>query len=176
MARHYVSLIQKDTPKGAIILGGWCIGGLIAIQLAHELQGQTTLAVHGVILIDTFHPRGLKPEDDRLAYPGVASISNPTTRDMIAKSMERAFDLVQDFVSPLWEAPDANIPSRKNMKSPVKILLRAKGKDDSKSSFVLKVEEIRQNRYLGWELEQSNFFTKLLEVEGSHYTMFDQEN
>ncbi len=38
MARYYVTLLRKFQPQGPYYLGGWCYGGIVAIEMARLLQ------------------------------------------------------------------------------------------------------------------------------------------
>jgi thioesterase domain-containing protein len=42
MAAHYVRLMREFQPQGPYFLGGWCFGGTVAMEMAHQLveQGQ----------------------------------------------------------------------------------------------------------------------------------------
>lgn len=56
MAEHYVDAIRKVSPNGPYVLGGYSLGGLAALEVAHRLvdAGET---VARVIMIDTRVPR-----------------------------------------------------------------------------------------------------------------------
>ena len=38
MAAHYVRLLKKFQPRGPYYLGGWCFGGIVAVEMAQQLQ------------------------------------------------------------------------------------------------------------------------------------------
>jgi amino acid adenylation domain-containing protein len=38
MAAHYVAEIRSLQPHGPYLLGGWCFGGIVAYEIAHQLQ------------------------------------------------------------------------------------------------------------------------------------------
>ena len=59
MAAHYSSEIRRIQPEGPYLLAGLCTGGLIALEMARQLQGQGR-EVALVALIDTPHNRGRK--------------------------------------------------------------------------------------------------------------------
>jgi amino acid adenylation domain-containing protein len=40
MAAHYVKLMRKFQPEGPYYLGGWCFGGNVAWEMAHQLRAQ----------------------------------------------------------------------------------------------------------------------------------------
>ena len=51
MAAEHLAVIRQRTPRGPYLLGGYCIGGMVAAEIARQLveQGET---VAGLILID----------------------------------------------------------------------------------------------------------------------------
>lgn len=53
MAAHYLAEVQAVAPSGPIRVGGYCHGGLAALELAHLLE-QAGRDVEKVVLIDTF--------------------------------------------------------------------------------------------------------------------------
>lgn len=57
VAREYVERVRKEIPHGPYILGGWSMGGMIAIKMAEilEKEGEEVL---GVMLIDSTNPEG----------------------------------------------------------------------------------------------------------------------
>lgn len=57
VAREYVDRVRKEVPRGPYILGGWSMGGMIAIKMAEifEKEGEEVL---GVMLIDSTNPEG----------------------------------------------------------------------------------------------------------------------
>jgi amino acid adenylation domain-containing protein len=40
MAAHYVSVLNKFRPDGPVLLGGWCYGGYVAMEMALQLKAQ----------------------------------------------------------------------------------------------------------------------------------------
>ena len=57
MANHYLSEIRKVQNKGPYLLGGYCYGGLVAMEMARQLQ-QVGESVSLLALIDTQCPIG----------------------------------------------------------------------------------------------------------------------
>jgi amino acid adenylation domain-containing protein len=53
MARHYVSEMRTVEPRGPYFLGGWCTGGLVALEMARLLEREGE-RVGLVVLCDTF--------------------------------------------------------------------------------------------------------------------------
>jgi thioesterase domain-containing protein len=40
LADHYVDALEKFQPQGAIVLGGYCVGAIIALAMAHKLRAR----------------------------------------------------------------------------------------------------------------------------------------
>jgi aspartate racemase len=40
MAAYYIELIQTVQPEGLYLLGGWSVGGIIAFEMARQIQAQ----------------------------------------------------------------------------------------------------------------------------------------
>lgn len=38
MAAHYIELLRKFQPEGPYFLGGWCFGGIVAVEMAQQLR------------------------------------------------------------------------------------------------------------------------------------------
>ncbi|MGE7828260.1 amino acid adenylation domain-containing protein [Paenibacillus sp. NPDC093718] len=55
MANRYVELLSARQPEGPVIVGGWSSGGLIAYEMAVQLQEQGR-QVEGVIIVDSPAP------------------------------------------------------------------------------------------------------------------------
>ncbi|MEO7361066.1 MAG: amino acid adenylation domain-containing protein, partial [Gemmatimonadaceae bacterium] len=81
MARRHLIELRKVQPNGPYRLGGFCAGGLIALEMARELVAQGE-AVERVIMVDGIHPNAAsaiwRPILDRYAPPA-------TTRDGMAR-------------------------------------------------------------------------------------------
>jgi thioesterase domain-containing protein len=67
MATHYIREIRTLQPKGPYYIGGHCIGGLIAFEMAQQLhaQGET---VGLLALFDAYAPRREKSVQSSLLY------------------------------------------------------------------------------------------------------------
>ncbi|MFN7138566.1 MAG: non-ribosomal peptide synthetase, partial [Limisphaerales bacterium] len=55
MAAYYINLIRQQQPNGPYYLGGWCYGGIIAVEMAHQLLAAGE-KVGPLILIETPAP------------------------------------------------------------------------------------------------------------------------
>ena len=78
VALEYVDRIRKEIPKGPYVLGGWSMGGMIAIKMAEILESEGE-EILGVVLIDSTNPEG---------YPAFNSTSE---RDEVAEWTYKAY-------------------------------------------------------------------------------------
>ena len=53
MAAYYVRLLLSFRPEGPYILGGWCYGGIVAVEMAQQLVAQGR-KIDLLVLIDTW--------------------------------------------------------------------------------------------------------------------------
>ncbi|MCX7595891.1 MAG: amino acid adenylation domain-containing protein, partial [Fischerella sp.] len=78
-AAYYLNEIRTIQPKGPYLLGGWCYGGIIAFEMAQQLQRQNE-TVDLLVVIDTILPKTLiqptKNDDAKLVLRLVEAIKN----------------------------------------------------------------------------------------------------
>ena len=60
LAAHYVEAIAKVEPTGPYRLGGWSMGGVIALEMARQI-GEAGGVVDQLIVVDLLEPPGRKP-------------------------------------------------------------------------------------------------------------------
>jgi amino acid adenylation domain-containing protein len=58
MVEHHVKVIREHTPNGPYIIGGYCVGATLAVEVARELMAQGQKVEH-LLLVDP--PRGKAP-------------------------------------------------------------------------------------------------------------------
>lgn len=72
IARQYVTAIQREVqPVGPYLLGGWSMGGMIAVKMADILQSQGEKALH-VIMIDSVNPEYYPSFIDEAEHEAIA--------------------------------------------------------------------------------------------------------
>jgi phthiocerol/phenolphthiocerol synthesis type-I polyketide synthase E len=60
MAAHYVQEIQTVQPEGPYLLGGFCMGGTVALEMARQLQAQGQ-QVALLVLMETYNWGNMRP-------------------------------------------------------------------------------------------------------------------
>ncbi|KAI2469048.1 alpha/beta-hydrolase [Annulohypoxylon bovei var. microspora] len=197
MAEHYVGLLAKILPEGGdILLGGWSLGGILSLEMAHQIalagrrrgrsrngssassSGASTPAaapkfrVIGMVFIDTVFPlrlaelRGPLPNEPVFLTPEQSKAM--VLKDKVDLNMTHARMMVQSWDIPRWEG----------LKVPPTILMRAKEfvSQDPTKTFV---DYVREFKLLGWDdynKEHGNFIQDVVEVEGHHFSIFNMKN
>jgi len=70
MASHYIELLQTVQTQGPYLLGGWSLGGVVAFEMAQQLQAQGQ-EVALLALIDSYALTGdQEPEPDDVTLLG----------------------------------------------------------------------------------------------------------
>lgn len=65
MAARYLRVLEESRTAGPMVLGGWSFGGLVACEMAVQLQEKDRAMALGLVLIDS----PIIPDDARLATP-----------------------------------------------------------------------------------------------------------
>jgi thioesterase domain-containing protein/acyl carrier protein len=63
MAAHYIGLMRKVQAEGPYLLGGWSLGGVVAFEMARQLEQQKQ-TISLLALIDSYLPDGTEPSDE----------------------------------------------------------------------------------------------------------------
>lgn len=148
---------------------GWSFGGLVAVQTAHALRTHyPSIHVQGVLLLETVFPSTPQAGHYGTAWPGLAAIRSPAIREKVTKSIVQSVHLMDR-----WTPPPA---ASRWFEGLAVVLLRAKGWEGTDNENAARLNGIRKQRYLGWEDYDAEFVTSLMEVEGSHLSMFDDQN
>ena len=75
VAAQYISLIQREVrPEGPYLLGGWSLGGMIALKMASILEAQGETVVH-VIMIDSPNPENYPSFVDHAEHDKITSLT-----------------------------------------------------------------------------------------------------
>ncbi|KAI1076027.1 alpha/beta-hydrolase [Whalleya microplaca] len=180
MARHYVELLAKAMPEGGdILLGGWSLGGLLSLEMAHQIATtapRPKFRVLGMIWIDSVSP-GRLAEVRGTGLPAESIVLTPEAsadmklRDKVDLNMTHARMMVQTWELPRWGK------EKRGLEVPPTVLLRAKefvGNPEKKF-----VDYPREFRLLGWDEyneEHGRFIKEVVDVEGHHFSIFEMDN
>ena len=63
MAARYLDELRSVQPKGPYVLGGWSFGGVVAYEMAQQLQSQGEI-VDQVVMFDSFVPEASAEQDE----------------------------------------------------------------------------------------------------------------
>jgi thioesterase domain-containing protein len=74
MATHYLSEIRKVQPSGPYFLGGYCFGGLVAFEMAQQLQRQGQQAALVAMFSAPLRFHRLVPHQENKATPTEPSV------------------------------------------------------------------------------------------------------
>ncbi|KAI0517344.1 Alpha/Beta hydrolase protein [Xylaria bambusicola] len=165
LAQTYVDLILSELPHGPLIFGGWSVGGLIGLEMAKILAGNDQTPVLGVVMLDTYYPSAKDGERDRDTPPiewGEATTEE--SKKVTLKNLENSAKFSQQWAK-------GNQGAMSSAEIPPVILLRA-----SQSHSISDAKLRGGSNVLGWENQQSDFFTRVIDVPGNHYTLFKDEN
>jgi amino acid adenylation domain-containing protein len=66
LAQRYVQALRSKQPKGPYLLGGWSVGGLVAFEMARQLEQQGEKVAFLAILDRTALPRKKRLTDDAI--------------------------------------------------------------------------------------------------------------
>jgi len=96
MASHYVELLQTVQTQGPYLLGGWSLGGVVAFEMAQQLQAQGQ-EVALLALIDSYALTGdQEPEPDDVTLLGDLALDLGLPLNQIAFERDRFEQLEPD--------------------------------------------------------------------------------
>ncbi|RYP73998.1 hypothetical protein DL771_003309 [Monosporascus sp. 5C6A] len=176
MASHYIRLLLESMPDGGdILLGGWSLGGLLSLEMAHQLATAPSRArkfrVLGMIFIDSVCPRQLV-EGHKVELPLPSEPIVKTLEEMEAMKLKEKVNLNMTHARMMVRHWD--LPKWEGIAVPPTILLRAKEHVESESQIF--VDHTREKRMLGWEkynAEHGNFIKEVVDIEGHHFSIFE---
>ncbi|THC92761.1 hypothetical protein EYZ11_007753 [Aspergillus tanneri] len=112
VAALYVSIVRRDIqPKGPYLLGGWSMGGMIAIEMARILSAEGEAVSH-VVMIDSLNPELYPPFYDAREHNLLATLTyNAIARRMNAPEDLTSVSLLDEDIS---SSSSSNSTSREN--------------------------------------------------------------
>jgi pimeloyl-ACP methyl ester carboxylesterase len=185
MARHYLSFVRDAVPNGSgdVILGGWSLGGLVALELARLLESTEDptlgLRVVGIVMVDSVCPvvgEGWKPPAPFVPHAVQWSeFTQMETREKVTRCFEEARRMVDEWTLPVWEGGDGSKGSVGSRPPPV-VLLRAMEAVPVEGEGMTKVDAHRSDRQLGWGKYRKDLVTKVIDIPGHHFNIFHTDD
>lgn len=158
-----------------ILLGGWSLGGMLALEVAHELASDPKINVVGLVMVDTAYagPTALQRTNTADYEPLDFSEDGKTRNEILStRCMAEAVRMLEDWEPPRWEGALAG-------KRPKTILIKAKesvpveeGCSSSKTSMI---DAHRKERALGWAGYETKMFARVIDIPGNHFNIFDPD-
>ena len=196
MAEHYIEAVREVQPEGPYRLGGWSMGGLVALEMARRLSEQNQ-RVESLVLIDSVAPAA---QQRRLSDTGDAAMALSFAMDLagifgvpvpVSSADVEALDTAEEVLALLHERmqaarlvpPDLELSQIMRLFETFRINVRAMDRY-SASVFsgrlvLFKAGERLSTKAeapdLGWcELAASGM--EIREVAGNHYSILREPN
>ncbi len=118
MASHYIKEMQTVQPHGPYLLGGWCVGGMIAYEIAQQLNLQGEI-VELLTIFDAYPPKMIPPNhqvENSLSLLKIKSRiyqSKLYLMDMIKRNFSQFVNLTtQQQIIFIWEKINRRIEDK----------------------------------------------------------------
>jgi amino acid adenylation domain-containing protein len=155
LAAHYLDLLNQELPNQCIVLAGFSFGGLVALEMAIQMQSKACI-LHRAIIVDTLAPHLWK----KVFAPKVFVFKRVYLAGIAVKAVCR----LAGKPIPLKYRNSVILRSwRKAAKS---------YKPDGKAEIILikSSHSVSDEPLLGWQ-EYSEIKTRLRLIEGSHHSI-----
>ncbi|OAQ90549.1 Amt4 [Purpureocillium lilacinum] len=197
MAKHYIELIEKVAGiKGKILLGGWSLGGYVALTMAHMIASSPAsfeISIDGILMMDS--PWLVAGRDLPIGTPQPALIGIP---DLVRKSLDNCERMLYHWELPQWgrssgKAFKFSAGNEKFETQPGTVLYRSLKGDwravERTVSHELTEQQalqtppsgpppavmLRDELLLGWDGKyNTDMIHAVLEARSHHYDMFNQ--
>ncbi|CRG90800.1 hypothetical protein PISL3812_07845 [Talaromyces islandicus] len=174
MAKEYAEMVKEMSPSKKILLGGWSLGGFVALQMAHIFANDPIIKVEGLVMIESIFPRTITTANISIDKKDINfPLGTPIkTRQRMIKSIIEATDMVKSYNLPIWSnggESDSSMDSIHIPTAPPTVLLRAKNPVPSRKSMVVP-------HMLGWDQYEYDLVKAVYEIPGHHFSIFDTTN
>ncbi|GFN13119.1 putative PKS/NRPS-like protein biosynthetic cluster [Aspergillus tubingensis] len=168
----YSHLVRSAIGSGEVILGGWSLGGCVALEVASRLMKLPQYTVQGVIMIDSVFPIAkVTDQYPRTIADVAASFQLPARMSDARRVQAQQCILYAHEMQREWRPPQFSSAL------PPAILIRAANPvhldPEAEPHYI---DLIRDWPYLGWEEYDTSFIKACLEIPGNHFTIFDDQN
>ncbi|KAL3420509.1 thioesterase domain-containing protein [Phlyctema vagabunda] len=195
MALEYLTVLKKRFQNRPILLGGWSLGGLVALEISRIVADQpieSRLNIKGLVMIDSVFPHPTLPAHIK-SVPFQVDWDEHVKSDVKATvqyAMEQTDRLIETWQLPTWiPNPNDSLMTNgavhgtvKTLSPPPAILLRAREAAPPPPQATEGVEDVndidlcRSKRFLGWEEYEPKFIRNVLDINGHHHNIFDEKN
>ncbi|PYI34248.1 alpha/beta-hydrolase [Aspergillus indologenus CBS 114.80] len=168
----YTHLVRCVLKSGPLILGGWSLGGCLALEVASRLMQLPQYTVQGVVLIDSVfptravtdhYPRTVADVTERFQLPEQLS---GTHRAQAQQCILHAHEMHREWKPPLF----ASGP-------PPTVLLRAMDSVSQDAAGTPNaLDMVRGCKHLGWNEYSTSFLVACYDIPGNHFTIFEEPN
>jgi len=175
MAAAYVSAVQEKQPHGPYLLAGWSLGGVVAREMARQLQKEGEV-VTKIVMIDSIYLGALEP----IVKKEVAGAKEQWVRDGVLADHREAFRGETNLLLAAYtNAADLVLRYEPSHCSAKTVLLRAEAKNqDATSAFVSPLpqqarealQKLMDDPCYGWDRVGEDILVH--SVPGSHHELF----
>jgi thioesterase domain-containing protein len=152
-----------------ILLGGWSLGGYLTLEVAKQLQDDRKINVVGMVLIDSPYSAAAD-KDQPPAEPLDFDEDGKTRNEVLSlRSMSEAVRMLETWEPPKWTG-------RHLGKRPKCVLVKCRDYFPTKNGELSTIDLLRDDDTLGWSGYDKKMFTKVLELPGHHFNIFDGEH
>ncbi|KAL2169565.1 hypothetical protein VTG60DRAFT_5877 [Thermothelomyces hinnuleus] len=195
MARHYRAFIRSALPSGGdVIVGGWSLGGLISLEIAHQIAeearrsppGEPRLRVVGIVMVDSICPVIAAASWRPIVEHNIVWSENTReeTKQKVMRCFSEALRMVKEWKLPDWEGEEGeegekgeegDDGERAPLRPPPVVLLRALECVPEPGEGLSRVDIHRSDPQLGWGLYRKDLIAKVIDIPGHHFNLFHTE-
>jgi thioesterase domain-containing protein len=171
-AKDYINQLQKIVPNGPYFLGGFSFGGLVAFEMAIQLQ-RRGFEVPVLILIDCKVPSLKEPvSSDKMLYRMSLRLYN-FSKDIYYWFFHKGRSMYYEFFLLFQTNLQKKNRNYYIMSTYMEIAKRYKPKTVYKGEILLfrSKQNKSVHKYLGWDSLSDNI--KMLLIEGNHQTIYE---
>jgi len=171
-AKDYINQLQKIVPEGPYFLAGFSFGGLVAFEMAIQLQ-RLGFEVPVLILIDCKVPSLIEPVKAKKGLPEMSLRFYNFSKNIYYWFYHKGRSMYYEFFL-LFQT---NLQKKKRnyyiMSTYMDIAKRYKPKTAYKGEILLfrSKQNKSVHKYLGWDSLSDNI--KMLLIEGNHQTIYE---
>ncbi|KAK1918696.1 hypothetical protein P3342_001745 [Pyrenophora teres f. teres] len=178
MAKVYVTMLKSVITCDNVIIGGWSLGGCIALEMAHLLQEDVEIHVQGLVMIDSIYPK-YRP-DASASETYFLKFFETVPKDVrmnVQRCVDQAVYMLSRWRGPDWSRQEVGKGSVGNLfpettGPPPAVLIRATEKLPTNWK---RLDAEPEDMLLRWDMYWDNLFKKVLDVPGHHFSMFERQ-